>query len=143
MSTSSAGDRFRRAAAEETPLQIAGTPNALVALMAERIGFRALYLSGAGVANISFGLPDLGVTTLDNVLEDARRITGAVALPLLVDADTGFGAELVIARTVREMIRTELRRFTSRTRSATSAAVIARARRWSRRGRWWTGSAPR
>jgi methylisocitrate lyase len=105
MNSASAGDRFRRAAAEETPLQIAGTPNALIALMAERAGFRALYLSGAGVANISFGLPDLGVTTLDNVLEDARRITGAVALPLLVDADTGFGAELVIARTVREMIR--------------------------------------
>lgn len=105
MNTDSAGDRFRRAAAEETPLQIAGTPNALIALMAERAGFRALYLSGAGVANISFGLPDLGVTSLDNVLEDARRITGAVELPLLVDVDTGFGAELSIARTVREMIR--------------------------------------
>ena len=101
----SAGDRFRRAVAEETPLQIVGTPNALVALQAERIGYRALYLSGAGVANISFGLPDLGVTTLDNVLEDARRITGTVELPLLVDVDTGFGAELMIARTVREMIR--------------------------------------
>jgi len=105
MNTDGAGDRFRRAAAEETPLQIAGTPNALIALMAERAGFRALYLSGAGVANISFGLPDLGVTSLDNVLEDARRITGAVELPLLVDVDTGFGAELSIARTVREMIR--------------------------------------
>ena len=105
MNTDSAGDRFRRAAAEETPLQIAGTPNALIALMAERAGFRALYLSGAGVANISFGLPDLGVTSLDNELEDARRITGAVELPLLVDVDTGFGAELSIARTVREMIR--------------------------------------
>jgi methylisocitrate lyase len=105
MKNASAGDRFRSALAEETPLQIAGTPNALVALMAQRIGFRALYLSGAGVANISFGLPDLGVTTLDNVLEEARRITGAVDLPLLVDVDTGFGAELVIARTVREMIR--------------------------------------
>ncbi|HVP17913.1 MAG TPA: methylisocitrate lyase [Spirochaetia bacterium] len=101
----SAGDRFRRALAEEKPLQIAGTPNALVAIMARRVGFRAIYLSGAGVANLSFGLPDLGVTTLDNVLEDARRITGAVGLPLLVDVDTGFGAELMIARTVREMIR--------------------------------------
>ena len=105
MKHTSAGERFRRALAEETPLQIAGTPNALVALMAERIGYRALYLSGAGVANLSFGLPDLGVTTLDNVLEDARRITGAVDLPLLVDVDTGFGAELMIERTVREMIR--------------------------------------
>ena len=99
------GGRFRKALAQEKPLQIAGTPNALTALLAERIGFRAIYLSGAGVANISFGLPDLGVTTLDNVLEDARRITGAVGLPLLVDVDTGFGAELMIARTVREMIR--------------------------------------
>ncbi|HET6451600.1 MAG TPA: methylisocitrate lyase, partial [Spirochaetia bacterium] len=87
------------------PLQVAGTPNALVALLARRIGFKALYLSGAGVANISFGLPDLGVTTLDNVLEDARRITAAVDLPLLVDVDTGFGGELLIGRTVREMIR--------------------------------------
>ncbi|MGA2479409.1 MAG: methylisocitrate lyase [Spirochaetia bacterium] len=101
----SAGERFRDALAQEKPLQIAGTPNALVALMAERMGFRAIYLSGAGVANLSFGLPDLGVTTLDNVLEDARRITGAVALPLLADVDTGFGAELMIGRTVREMTR--------------------------------------
>jgi len=101
----SAGDRFRRALAEEKPLQIAGTPNALVAIMAQRVGFRAIYLSGAGVANLSYGLPDLGVTSLDNVLEDARRITGAVGLPLLVDVDTGFGAELAITRTVREMIR--------------------------------------
>ena len=101
----SAGDRFRRAVVEEKPLQIVGTPNALVAMMAERTGYRAIYLSGAGVANLSFGLPDLGVTTLDNVLEDARRITGAVGLPLLVDVDTGFGAELMIGRTVREMIR--------------------------------------
>jgi len=99
------GGRFRGALTQEKPLQIAGTPNALTALLAERIGFRAIYLSGAGVANISFGLPDLGVTTLDNVLEDARRITGTVGLPLLVDVDTGFGAELMIARTVREMIR--------------------------------------
>jgi methylisocitrate lyase len=101
----SAGHRFRRALAEEKPLQIVGTPNALVALMAERVGYRAIYLSGAGVANLSYGLPDLGVTTLDNVLEDARRITAAVALPLLVDVDTGFGAELMIGRTVREMVR--------------------------------------
>jgi methylisocitrate lyase len=101
----SASDRFREALTEEKPLQIAGTPNALVALMAARIGYRAIYLSGAGVANLSFGLPDLGVITLDNVLEDARRITGAVDLPLLVDVDTGFGAELMIARAVREMIR--------------------------------------
>jgi methylisocitrate lyase len=101
----SAGELFRRALHEEHPLQIVGTPNALVALMAERAGYRAIYLSGAGVANLSFGLPDLAVTTLDNVLEDARRITGAAGVPLLVDVDTGFGAELMIGRTVREMIR--------------------------------------
>jgi len=89
----------------EKPLQIVGTPSALVAMMAARTGYRAIYLSGAGVANLSFGLPDLGVTTLDNVLEDTRRITGAVGVPLLVDVDTGFGAELMIGRTVREMIR--------------------------------------
>jgi methylisocitrate lyase len=105
LNAGSSGERFRRALTQERPLQIAGVPNALVALMAQRVGYRALYLSGAGVANLSFGLPDLGVTTLDNVLEDARRITGAVDLPLLADADTGFGAELMIGRTVREMIR--------------------------------------
>jgi methylisocitrate lyase len=101
----SAGDRFWAALDEEKPLQIAGVPNALVALMAQRVGYRAIYLSGAGVANLSFGLPDLGLTTLDNVLEDARRITAAVPVPLLVDVDTGFGSELMITRTVREMIR--------------------------------------
>jgi len=101
----SAGSRFRGALEAEKPLQIVGVANALVALMAERIGFRALYLSGAGVANLSYALPDLGLTTLDNVLEDARRITGAVSLPLLVDADTGFGEGLMIGRTVREMER--------------------------------------
>jgi methylisocitrate lyase len=105
MGNDSPGERFRHAVTEEKPLQIVGTPNALVAMMAERTGYRAIYLSGAGVANLSFGLPDLGVTTLDNVLEDARRITGAVPLPLLVDVDTGFGAELMIGRVVREMIR--------------------------------------
>ena len=71
--------------------------------LAKRAGFRAIYLSGAGVANASFGLPDLGITTLNDVLEDARRITGACDLPLLVDCDTGFGAAFSIARTVREM----------------------------------------
>jgi len=100
-----AGQRFRDALDEEKPLQIVGVPNALVALMAEKTGYRAIYLSGAGVANLSYALPDLGMTTLDNVLEDARRITGAVALPLLVDADTGFGEGLMVGRTVRQMIR--------------------------------------
>jgi methylisocitrate lyase len=99
------GTRFRAALADERPLQIAGTINAYCALLARHAGFRAIYLSGAGVANASFGLPDLGITTLNDVLEDARRITGACDLPLLVDADTGWGGAFSIARTVRELTR--------------------------------------
>ncbi|MBB65648.1 MAG: methylisocitrate lyase [Waddliaceae bacterium] len=90
---------------KESPLQIVGCINAYVALMAKASGFRAIYLSGAGVANSSYGLPDLGLTTLDNVLEDCRRITSTVDLPLLVDIDTGWGNALMIARTIKEMIR--------------------------------------
>jgi methylisocitrate lyase len=101
----SAGGRFRQALADECPLQVAGTINAYSAKLAERAGFRAIYLSGAGVANASLGLPDLGMTTLADVLEDARRITAATPLPLLVDCDTGWGSVLTIARTIREMIR--------------------------------------
>ena len=103
--TTSAGRRLRDALEAERPLQMVGVVNAYCALLAERSGFRALYLSGAGVANASMGLPDLGVTTLGDVLEDARRITAATRLPLLVDADTGWGGPLMIARTVRSMIR--------------------------------------
>lgn len=101
----STGNRLRAALAAESPLQIVGTINAYTALLAEKAGFRALYLSGAGVANASFGLPDLAMTTLTDVCEDIRRITGATDLPLLVDADTGFGGAFMIARTVREMSR--------------------------------------
>jgi methylisocitrate lyase len=101
----SAGKRFREAVESERPLQVVGTINAYAALLAERAGFRAIYLSGAGVANASFALPDLGVTTLNDVLEDARRITRATPnVPLLVDVDTGFGGPFSIARTVRDMI---------------------------------------
>jgi methylisocitrate lyase len=89
----------------QLPLQIVGTINAYGALLAERTGFRALYLSGAGVANASFGLPDLAMTTLNDVVEDARRVTGATDLPLLVDADTGWGTAFNIARTTRELIK--------------------------------------
>ena len=101
----SAGKKFRKLAARRKPVQIPGAINAYSALLAERAGFEALYLSGAGVANASFGLPDLGVTTLGDVLEDARRVTAATDLPLLVDVDTGFGSAFNIARTVREMER--------------------------------------
>ncbi|MDB5304671.1 MAG: 2-methylisocitrate lyase [Phycisphaerales bacterium] len=100
-----AGSRFRAAIETERPLQVVGTINAFCALMAEQAGFRALYLSGAGVANASYGLPDLGITTLNDVLEDVRRITAASSLPLLVDVDTGWGGAFLIARTVREMAR--------------------------------------
>ncbi|HZZ56911.1 MAG TPA: isocitrate lyase/phosphoenolpyruvate mutase family protein, partial [Opitutaceae bacterium] len=99
------GSAFRAALAAERPLQIAGTINAYSALLAQRAGFRALYLSGAGVANASCGLPDLGITTLDDVLTDARRITAAVPLPLLVDIDTGWGQAFNIARSIRELAR--------------------------------------
>jgi hypothetical protein len=108
------GTRLRIAVAEERPLQVVGAINAYSALLAQRAGFRALYLSGAGVANASFGLPDLGITSLNDVCEDVRRIAGASELPLLVDADTGWGA-----------------------------AAIARARRWSAPRRWRTASRPR
>jgi len=101
----SAGARLRTALEAERPLQVVGTVNAYAALLAERAGFRAIYLSGAGVANASFGLPDLGVTTLNDVCEDVRRISAACQLPLLVDADTGFGSAFNIARTCRELIR--------------------------------------
>jgi methylisocitrate lyase len=99
----SAGARFRAALDAERPLQIAGTINAYTAKLAERAGFRAIYLSGAGVANASFGLPDLAMTTLGDVCEDIRRIASATAAPLLVDADTGWGSAFMIARTIREM----------------------------------------
>ena len=95
------GARFRAALDAERPLQVVGAINAYCALLAERAGFRAIYLSGAGVANASFGLPDLGITTLNDVCEDVRRITGATDVPLLVDADTGWGAAFNIARTIR------------------------------------------
>jgi methylisocitrate lyase len=100
-----AGARLRAAVEAERPLQVVGTIDAYAALLAERAGFRAIYLSGGGVAAASFGLPDLGVTTLNDVGEDVRRITGRCELPLLVDADTGFGSAFNIARTCRDLIR--------------------------------------
>ncbi len=99
------GLKFRQALEAERPLQVVGTANAYAALLARQAGFRAIYLSGAGVANASFGFPDLAMTTLADVCEDVRRITGACDLPLLVDADTGWGDALMIGRTVRELTR--------------------------------------
>ena len=101
----SAGARLKAALAEENPLQVVGAINAYSALLAERAGFRAIYLSGAGVANASFGLPDLGITSLNDVCEDVRRITSATDLPLLVDADTGWGAAFNISRTISDLVK--------------------------------------
>lgn len=101
----SAGARFRQALAEEQPLQIVGTINAYTALMAKRVGYKAIYLAGAGVANASYGLPDLGITTINDVLADLRKVADASDLPVLVDVDTGFGGAYSIARLVRGLIK--------------------------------------
>src|SRR5699024_2778771 len=98
-----APQRLRAALADEQPLQIVGTINAYTALLAEHSGFNAIYLSGGGVANWSYGLPDLGMTTMNDVLEDVRRITHVTDTPLLVDVDTGWGSAFNIARTIRLM----------------------------------------
>src|SRR5690349_3689956 len=100
----SAGARFRAAVKEERPLQVVGAITAYAARMAERTGFKALYLSGGGVAANSLGIPDLGISTMEDVLIDARRITDVTALPLLVDIDTGWGGAFNIARTIRSFI---------------------------------------
>ncbi|MGF1786945.1 methylisocitrate lyase [Photobacterium swingsii] len=97
------GKRFRHAVATNHPLQIVGAINPYCAMMAEQVGHQAIYLSGGGIANASYGLPDLGITTLNDVLEDVRRVTAASSLPLLVDIDTGFGGAFNIARTIREV----------------------------------------
>lgn len=99
------GNKFRSALESEKPLQIVGTINAYSALQAQNAGFQAIYLSGAGVANAAFGLPDLGMTAMPEVAEEVRRITSVCDLPLLVDIDTGWGSALAIERTVRELTR--------------------------------------
>ncbi|MEM5527532.1 methylisocitrate lyase [Gammaproteobacteria bacterium AS21] len=103
MASLTAGARFRKALAENSPLQIVGAVNAYHAMMAERVGHSAVYLSGGGVANASYGLPDLGMTSMNDVLEDVRRISSAVETPLLVDIDTGWGGAFNIGRAVKEM----------------------------------------
>ena len=106
MSMQSAGAKFRQAMREESPLQVIGAINANHALLAKRAGFKAIYLSGGGVAAGSLGLPDLGISNLDDVLTDVRRITDVCDLPLLVDVDTGFGSSAFnVARTVKSMIK--------------------------------------
>jgi len=105
MSQQTAGKRFRDALANTQPLQIMGTINAYTALMATKIGHQSIYISGGACANASYGLPDLGMTSMNDVLEDARRITAAVDTPLLIDIDTGWGGAFNIARTIKESIR--------------------------------------
>ncbi|GBL04596.1 methylisocitrate lyase [Glaciecola sp. KUL10] len=101
----SQGKKFRQALKNNAPLQIVGTINAYAAMMAKRIGHQAIYLSGGGVANASYGLPDLGMTSLNDVIADVQRITSACDLPLLVDIDTGWGGAFNIAKTVKDMER--------------------------------------
>jgi methylisocitrate lyase len=101
----SAGKKFRQALRDENPLQVMGAINPYCAMMAKRVGYKALYLAGAGVANMSYGLPDLGITNLTDVLTDLRRVTDAVDLPVLVDVDTGFGGSFTIARLVKGLIK--------------------------------------
>jgi len=105
---SSPGQKFREAVEKNNPLQVVGAVNAYNAIMAEKCGHKALYISGGGVAACSLGTPDLGISTLHDVLEDARRITDASSLPLLVDIDTGWGGAFNISRCIREMIRTNV-----------------------------------
>ena len=106
MTQVSAGAQFRAALAAESPLQVMGAITAYAGLMARRVGYKALYLSGGGVAANSLGIPDLGISTMEDVLTDARRIVDATGLPLLVDIDTGWGGAFNIARTVKSFIRT-------------------------------------
>jgi methylisocitrate lyase len=105
MGNETAGGRFRTAVSEEKPLQVVGVINAYAARLAEKTGFRALYISGGGVAAGSLGIPDLGISTLDDVLTDVRRVTDITNLPVLVDIDTGWGGAFNIARAIRSMIR--------------------------------------
>lgn len=105
MEKMSPGKQFRYALKEEQPLQLMGAINAYCARMAERVGYRAIYLSGAGVANACYGLPDLAVTSLDNVCEEVRRITAVTTIPLIVDMDTGWGSALNVSRSVSQLIK--------------------------------------
>ncbi|MEN9866322.1 MAG: hypothetical protein RL748_1912, partial [Pseudomonadota bacterium] len=108
MREESRGKLFRQAVQDESPLQVVGTITAYTARMAQATGYKAVYLSGGGVAANSLGMPDLGISTLDDVITDAQRITEVCSLPLLVDIDTGCGGAFNIARTIRHMIRADV-----------------------------------
>jgi methylisocitrate lyase len=122
------GSRFRQALRDNAPLQIVGAINAYSAMLAESAGHKAIYLSGGGVAAASYGLPDLGITSLNDVLIDVERISGASALPLMVDIDTGFGGAFNIARTIKAMERAGAAACISKTRYRRSVADIVQTR---------------
>jgi methylisocitrate lyase len=105
MTTESAGSKFRKALAEERPLQVVGAITAYAAMLAQASGFKAVYLSGGGVAANSLGIPDLGISTMEDVLTDANRITNACSIPLMIDIDTGWGGAFNIARTIKSCIQ--------------------------------------
>lgn len=129
--------------ATEHPLQVVGTINANHALLAKRAGFKAIYLSGGGVAAGSLGLPDLGISGLDDVLTDVRRITDVCDLPLLVDVDTGFGSSAFnVARTVKSMIKFGAAAMHIEDQVGASAAATGRTRKSSRSRRWSIASRP-
>jgi methylisocitrate lyase len=129
-----AGARFRAALTAESPLQVMGAITAYAGLMAKRTGYKALYLSGGGVAANSLGMPDLGISTMEDVLTDARRIVDATGLPLLVDIDTGWGGAFNIARTIRsDRAHRRGRRAHRRPGRRRSVAAIVRARKWCRK----------
>ena len=141
---SSAGAKFRAAIVQEQPLQVIGAINAYHARLAERSGYKALYLSGGGVAAGSLGLPDLGISNLDDVLTDVRRITDVCSLPLLVDVDTGFGSSAFnVARTVKSLIKYGAGAMHIEDLWAPSAAATGRERSWLQRRRWSIASRPR
>ncbi len=132
-----AGAKFRAAVAAEKPLQLVGAINANHALPAKHAGFKAIYLSGGGVSAGSLGLPDLGISTLDDVLTDVRRITDVCDLPLMVDVDTGFGPSAFnIARAVKSLIKAGAGAMHIEDQVAPSAVVIGRGRRSSRSRKW-------
>ena len=137
MALYSAGRAFRDAVQSESPLQLVGAINANHALLAKRAGYKAIYLSGGGVAAGSLGIPDTGISTLDDVLTDVRRITDVCDLPLLVDADIGFGPSAFnVVRTVKSLIKAGAAGCTLRTRSAQNAVVTARTKKSSQNRKW-------
>jgi len=140
----SAGRKFKEAIQSETPLQVVGAINANHALLAEQSGFKAIYLSGGGVAAGSLGIPDLGITTLEDVLIDVQRITNVCSLPLLVDIDTGFGPSAFnIARTIKSLEKAGAAGIHIRkTKSVPNAVAIDPAKNWSLQKKWSTESKP-